>query len=238
MKMKKPLLTISVLALAVLVFAAGTVIKDSLTVGTAQGAASSIDIIPGAAGTAGIRYEGADDAHETTLVAAEATADRTVTLGNATGTVSLISYGHLYYDGDPENDGTMAETALVIATTDTYTLFAAMVEGPEAGDVDCEDGTDDCTVSAAGTYLLQAQMAFHPALASKDLQWALTKEGTPLPGCKTFRETAASAVGAAGITCIVALVANDSIAVYGMNATDAEDIDVTHLQLTVTRIGN
>ena len=53
----------------------------------ADGVANAVSI-----GTSGIVFEGSTaDAHETTLTATDATADRTITFPNATGTVALLS---------------------------------------------------------------------------------------------------------------------------------------------------
>jgi hypothetical protein len=92
-------------------------------------------------------------------------------------------------------------------------------------------------VSVAGTYLVNVQISFNPQVATKDIRWAVFKEGTVVNNCKTARDAAATATGSASIACIVAAVANDTFTVRGMNATDDAEIDVAFLHLVVSRVG-
>lgn len=182
-------------------------------------------------GGTGVSWEGSsDDTSETLLSATNPTADRTITLPDASGTVALVGFGEIYETG--------GSTAITITTAGTYYQWATTSVGVASADVTVSAATDDITISQPGTYRITAGCSF-AATANALVKFAIHEEGTIQNNCIASRKVSAGGdVGRGAISCLIASVANDSYTLQFTSNTNGHTVTPSECNLNVQRVGS
>ena len=174
------------------------------------------------------------DGNDTVIAIADPTADRTITLPDATGTVALSSYGGMYETG--------GSTIIDVAAAGTYYPWVSATSGnvSGAGYVTFTNGTpDSLTIGAngAGVYLVNVALSYS-GTANSTAICRVYQEGVAKTNCLLKRKLGTGGdVGNTGLTCLLPLVANDDISLYCTADGNGDDVTVNEANLTIARIG-